>query len=327
VEARLARQPAGRRHHDFPEDRVAMEAAMALTNRLLSQAQALAAVTAHLRLAENGAQADPALAARIERVIDVLDARDALAALTDRERAVVTAFARSYLHQALELMDEPWRPSAWSHSDATILQAQGAASAVVATLIAKAGAGGPGSRILDVGTGVARLAIAFCETFPGSTVVGVDPWEPALALARENVRSAGLGDRITLHALPIQEYDDADGFDLVWLPSFFIPDAVLAAALGRVRTLLRPGGRLIMGVIEGPDDALAGAVDAMITVRSGGAALEAAEAAARLEQAGFAGVAEVARTWQAPLRLFAARTANPAASPTAGRAAASQPAV
>ncbi|HUF64637.1 MAG TPA: class I SAM-dependent methyltransferase [Gemmatimonadaceae bacterium] len=281
-----------------------MEDAMALTNRLLSQAQALGAVTAYLRMGEEGKEADPALRERIERIVDLLDARDALSGLSDQERSIVTSFARSYTRQALELMDEPFRPNSWTHSDATILQAQGAASAIVARLVAEAGLGGPNIRVLDIGTGVARLAIAFAGTFPRSTVVGLDPWEPAISLARGNVKDAGLEDRVTVHQLRVEEYEDGDGFDLVWFPSFFIPGAAIDGALRSVRGMLRPGGVVAMGVFERPDDPLAGAVDAMITVRSGGAVLEPVEAIAKMKAAGFTGAYETKRTWQAPLRLI-----------------------
>jgi len=282
---------------------MAEDAAMILVNRLLGQAQALAAVIAYPRLSAAEDSADPELRSRVEEVVDVLGARDALDSLTDRERNVVIGFARSYLHQALELADHPGRANAWSHDDPAILQAQGAASTVVASLIAHTGLGADGDRILDVGTGVAGLAIAFCETFADSTVVGLDPWEPALALARGNVANANLESRITLVPLPIQEYEDADGFDLVWLPSFFIPEAFIDDALRRVRTLLRPDGRVVVGVMERAGDALARAVDAMITVRSGGAVLETEQGIERLQQAGFARAFEADRTWQAPLRF------------------------
>jgi 2-polyprenyl-3-methyl-5-hydroxy-6-metoxy-1,4-benzoquinol methylase len=282
---------------------MAMEDAMALTNRLLAQAQALGALTAYLRMGEEGKQADPALQPHIERIVDLLGAREALSGLSDQERSVVTSFARSYTRQALELMDEPFRPNSWTHSDATILQAQGAASAIVARVIAEAGLGGPNIRILDVGTGVARLAIAFTSTFPGSTVVGLDPWEPAITLARSNVKSAGLEDRIALHQLRVEQYEDSEGFDLVWFPSFFIPEAVLDNALRKVREMLRADGVVAMGVFERTDDPLAGAVDAMITVRSGGAPLEPADAIEKMKAAGFSDAYEATRTWQAPLRL------------------------
>lgn len=298
-----------------------MEAAMALTNRLLADAQALAAVTAHLRATAEGRALDPDLAQAVERVIDTLDARSALEQLTDSERGVVVAFSRSYLRQALELVDEPFRPNAWSHSDPTILQAQGAASGVVARLMLEGGLVGPSARILDVGTGVAGLAIAFCETFPESTVVGLDPWEPSIALARANVTRAGLQHRISLHQVTIQEFEDPAGFDLIWLPSFFIPGSVIGAAVAKCHELLRPDGRLVVGVVESSDAPLAGAVDAMITIRSGGSVLEPADAGVLLSAAGFGDVGEVSRTWQAPLRFVTGvrgpSADNPGLDPTA----------
>ena len=40
-----------------------------------------------------------------------------------------------------------------------------------------------------------------------------------------------------------------NGFDLAWLPSFFIPETSLDDAIRRVRELLRPEGRVVVGVM------------------------------------------------------------------------------
>lgn len=187
-----------------------------------------------------------------------------------------------------------------------LLRAQGSASGVVARLIADAGLGWPDARILDIGTGVAGLAVAFCSTFPNATVVGLDPWEPALAIARENVAEEGLEDRITLFTTKIESFEDPDGFDLTWLPAFFIPEAVLDDAIERIFAATRPGGTLVVGAPYGSDDdPLAAAVDDLFTVRSGGSVVNTDNMIARLERAGFADVREVERTWEAPLRLVA----------------------
>lgn len=286
---------------------MAIEAAMALTNRLLASAQALAALTAYMRATAEGRSLDPDLQDAIDRVIETLDARDAIDGLSESDRHVVAAFARSYLRQAMELAEEPFRASSWTHSDPTILQAQGAASGVVARLVREAGLGSSAMRVLDIGTGVGGLAIAFCEAFPEATVVGLDPWEPSLSLARENVSRAGMHNRIALHQVTIEDFEDGEGFDLIWLPSFFIPRRVIGEAARKCIDLLRPTGQLVVGVVEGPDDPVAGAVDAMITIRSGGSVLEPGDAAALLSSAGFAEVAEVRRTWKAPLRLVSGR--------------------
>ena len=280
---------------------------MGRATRLLVGAQALAALTARLRLEEEGLDGDRAVRAELDRAVDALGLADDVAALEPAERAVVVAFARSYLAQALDLVEEPDRAGAWAFDDPVLLRAQGAASAVVARLFAGAELVPDGARILDVGTGVAGLAVALCETFPGTTVVGVDPWEPALALARENVAAAGVEERVTLVASTIEELADEEGFDVAWLPSFFIPEPALDGAIARLHALLRPGGTLVVGATYSADeDPVAAAVDDLFTVRAGGSVVPPPAMIERLVAAGFSDVREVERTWDAPLRLVAA---------------------
>lgn len=280
---------------------------MAQANRLLVGAQALGALTARLRLDELGVEGDPAVRAELDRVVEALGLADDVAGLDPVERSVVLSFARSYLAQALDLVEEPERAGAWGFDDPVLLQAQGSASAVVARLLDAAGLVPPGARVLDVGTGVAGLAIALCQTFPGVTVVGVDPWEPALAIARENVAAAGVEERVTLVASTIEELEDEEAFDVAWLPSFFIPEPALDGAIVRLHALLRPGGTLVVGATYASDeDPVAAAVDDLFTVRAGGSAVPPPAMIERLVGAGFSDVREVERTWDAPLRLVAA---------------------
>jgi SAM-dependent methyltransferase len=287
---------------------MAFEELMVLSNRLLTEAQALAALTARLRLDEQGVEGDPAVRAQLDRVIDALGARTHVEGLDVGERAIVASFARSYLAQALDLVEDPARAGAWSYTDPVLLEAQGSASAGVARLIAAAGLGTESSRILDVGTGVGGLAIALASQYPQSTIVGIDPWEPALALAREKVAAAGLEGRVTLLNTTVQELDDHDGFDLVWLPAFFIPEQILDEAVARIYAVLRRGGTLVVGMPYGEgDDSLAAAVDALFTVRSGGSVVGPEDMVARLRKAGLSDARELERTWDAPLRLVVDR--------------------
>lgn len=283
---------------------MAFDELMGLTNRLLGHALALSAVSARLKLDELGETGDPALRAQLDRVLDELGVADQVAALEPGERAVILAFSRSYLAQGLDLVDDPTRPSSWSHTDPVLLQAQGSASGIVATLLTNLGLVEDGARILDVGTGVAGIAIAFCKLLPNATVVGIDPWEPSLALARANVAEAGLQDRVQLVAAGVQELEDDEGFDLAWLPSFFIPEPVLEPAIQRLHGLLRPGGRLVVGVTFADEsDRLAAVTDGLMTVRSGGSVVDTPTAAGLLRRAGFDGVHEIERTWKPPLRF------------------------
>ena len=281
---------------------------MELSNRLLTNAQGLAALAARLRLDQLGVEGDPAVRAELDHALEALGVREQVQELDEGERSMLLAFARSYLAQGLDLVDDPARAGAWSHTDPVLLEAQGTASAVVARLIADAGLGTANARILDVGTGVGGLAVALATRFPGSTVVGIDPWEPALALARERVAAAGLDARVTLLPTTVQELDDADGFDLVWLPSFFIPESVLDDAIARIYAVMRAGSTLVVGIRHGGEEgSLASAADDLFTVRSGGSAIDPDEAFARLRHAGFRDTWEVERTWDTPLRLVVGR--------------------
>jgi len=283
---------------------MAFDELMGLTNRLLANALALAAVSARLRLDELGEAGDPELEAQLDRVISELGVGEQLDELEPGERAVLLSFSRSYLAQGLDLVDDPTRANSWSHTDPVLLQAQGSASGVVATLLTDLGLVEDGARILDVGTGVAGLAIAFCRILPAATVVGIDPWEPSLTLARANVAEAGLEDRVTLADAFVQEFEDGVGFDIAWLPSFFIPEPVLEPAVARLHRLLRPGGRLVVGVtFADASDPLGAVTDDLMTVRSGGSVADPTRAAALLSSAGFEDVHELERTWNPPLRF------------------------
>lgn len=76
-----------------------------------------------------------------------------------------------------------------------------------------AGTAGPG-RILDLGTGSGALLLAALDQWPAATGLGVDRSTAALAVASENARRTGIGDRAQF-----RPGDWADGlaerFDLV----------------------------------------------------------------------------------------------------------------
>ncbi len=285
---------------------MSFENGMNLVSELLSRAQALAGLTARLRLEDMNGSADPLLRAQLERVMDHLGGETLVKNLSDSERTIMSAYARSYFRQALDLMENPDRPGSWEHTDPVLLQAQGSASMVVASLLHEAGFGKPDARILDVGTGVGGLAIALCKAYPLSKVVGLDPWEPSLEIARKNISEAGMESRITLHRVTVESYEDADGFDLIWLPAFFIPEAVLDDALRNLHRITRPGGSIVVGcTFDVTGEPLYAAVDDLMTVRSGGTPLTPGDAAERLKRAGFSDVRQIERTWNAPLGLAA----------------------
>ncbi len=279
----------------------------ALTTRLITQAEALAGLVARLKLDATGEEGDPAVTARLDRVLDLLGATDLCANLAERERATVIGHATTMLRQAMDLIDDPVRPGGWYYTDPKIIQGQGTSSVIVAQLIAGAGIGTENARILDIGTGVGALAVAFCRVFPRSTVVGIDTWELSLELARQNVAAAGLGSRITLRRARIEAFEDDEGFDLVWMPVIFLSKAILEDAVRRAVAAMRPGAQIVLGRYAGSEDPLAGAIGDLRTIRSGGTLLRPSDTRALLEGAGLVDVREIDRTWPAPIGLTAGR--------------------
>jgi hypothetical protein len=98
-----------------------------------------------------------------------------------------------------------------------------------------------------------------------------------------------------------------DVYDLVWLPGPFLPFDVVAPALRASYRSLSAGGWLAFGLYGGPPDPLAQQLADLRTVRSGGHPWTLSEVVGAVEGAGFAGVIEVERTWNAPLRLVVGR--------------------
>lgn len=111
-----------------------------------------------------------------------------------------------------------------------------------------------GGAILDVGTGPARIPIELCRADPSATVLGVDLARHMLDLARENVGSAGLSDRIHLELVDAKgvPYPDAQ-FEAVLSNTIIhhIPNP--APALAEMARLVAPGGTLMVRDLSRPE--------------------------------------------------------------------------
>ena len=197
-----------------------------------------------------------------------------------------------------------------------MLQTQGQSSGGIPPLIARVAPtldgldhalARAGARVLDIGSGVAALSISCCRVWPAVSVVGLDPWEPAMELAAANIAAAGLGDRITLRAVGIEHMTDTDVFDLAWMPAPFLPRSALESGVPVVARSLRPGGWLVLGRYAAPSEALPEALADLRTVRGGGTPLSDDEAVALLERGGLVMVRSVPSDWSAPIRFVAGR--------------------
>jgi SAM-dependent methyltransferase len=279
---------------------MAIERVMAAAMPMLNAAETAAALGAALRVRRDRVELEPHLAARLDAVLDALGIHDAVEALDEHELRSLCGIVEGVLAQAADHVANPTR-AGWDHETRSILMAQGYTSTLFVGLFERfvlpaLGADlldrlrAAGGSFLDIGVGVAALSIAMCRLLPELRVVGVDPWRPALALARENVAAAGLKERIELRELTAEALTDADEYDLAWVPTVFLSDAALERATARVHAALRRGGWAIFGLYARPDDPLAAAVADLRTVRHGGELRTPEDVAAMMSRAGFAGV-------------------------------------
>jgi SAM-dependent methyltransferase len=145
----------------------------------------------------------------------------------------------------------------------------------------------PGARFLDVGTGVGRLGIAMCRHFPNLEVVGVDPLEAAIDLARRNIAEAGLSDRFELRAMPVQDLTDEALFELAWVPVMFLSRRSAAEGFGRIFHALRPLGWLIVGAVATKGKGIEPAVLRLMSFLFSGSLVTPEDAAEMMKHAGF----------------------------------------
>lgn len=286
---------------------MSFEDVMIAVSRWMLATEALAAVGAELTLAETGEPGHPDVV-RALRAVSVAAGLPDLDQLAPPQRQLVCGVARMCLRQAQDLIDDPARAPGWTFTDPDILAGWGRGSSMVPGALAAAmpELAGIGS-FLDVGSGVGLLAIAAARTWPAAAITGIDIWEPALRIAAENVRSAGLADRITLRREDVASLDESEVYDCVWFPTFFVSEAMLDAAVPRLVRSLRRGGWLVLGRMAPPPDPVAEAVTTLRTVRGGGADFGPERLAAALEAARCAGIRALPRNGPAPMEYVIGR--------------------
>ncbi len=110
--------------------------------------------------------------------------------------------------------------------------------------------------VLDVGTGTAQIPVELCRQSPSVQVVGIDLAAHMLALAEENIRQAGLTDRLRVERCDAKQMPFADGSFAAVISNSIIhhipePGRVLAEMI----RVLRPGGCLFVRDLLRPTDA------------------------------------------------------------------------
>jgi Methyltransferase domain len=216
--------------------------------------------------------------------------------------------ATAPLHQAVALASG--RVINWSAQSDQALLAQGRASALGARFFAEvvlpvmgdlgSRLAAHGARMLDAGTGVGALAVAFAQVFPQLHVLGIDVLDRPLDLARQNIAASDVADRVTVRKQDVAGFTDDAGFDLAFLPAPFVPFPALEAGLPRVVAALRPRGWAFVAHGKFGGTPAEDALTRLKTLVYGGTPLDEAEACSLLRGAGLTSVRPVPTLEGAP---------------------------
>ncbi|HMJ11731.1 MAG TPA: class I SAM-dependent methyltransferase [Polyangiaceae bacterium] len=272
---------------------------------LNKSASALAALGAALDARVTGKALDPSLEPLILEVVALLGIDADLAGATEAELLPLLGEIRTFALSNAKLLGRSSRSTGWAHTEPDLLQAAGDVSAAfpraLACNIAPRLTGlserldAPDAAFLDVGVGVGALSIEMAKRWPSLRIVGIDSWTPALALAHDNVRAAGLEARIELREQLAEELSDEDAYDLAWIPSAFVPPFAIRRVVQCVLRALRPGGWVLFPTLAAGGDPLSNALARLRTAMFGGFSSTPEGIEALLAEKGFVDVRTLPR--------------------------------
>jgi 2-polyprenyl-3-methyl-5-hydroxy-6-metoxy-1,4-benzoquinol methylase len=111
----------------------------------------------------------------------------------------------------------------------------------------------PPARVADIGMGQAWSSIALARAFPRARIDGLDLDEASVAAARENVRAAGVEDRVAIHARDAGDPELAGQYDFALAVECVHDMADPVAVLDAMRRLVGPGGTVLIVDERVPD--------------------------------------------------------------------------
>jgi SAM-dependent methyltransferase len=289
-----------------------------VVSRLGWSVNALSALGAALVARAEGRPLPAELAGPVGEVLAALQVEEGIAAASSAQLRPLLGEIRVALLHGVQRLSAGGPGLRWAPTDEALLNAPGDVSAGIpmvlrALLPQIEGLGArleaPDGAFLDVGVGVAGLAVEMSRAWPRLRVVGLDVWTPSLALGRRNVTAAGLASRIELREQAFEDLPDEQAFDLIWVPSLFIPAPALTEGLRRAVRALRPGGWVLFASAASDADPLTAALARLRTREWGGVPWTPEEARALLAAAGFADVRALGLPPGAPVCLTVGRRA------------------
>lgn len=268
-----------------------------VVGRLNNSVTALGAIGLAIESHLSGCPLPPPVQQQVDAIFAALGVAGDFASADVTELRALLTDIRFGMFDAMKMVSaKPCSPG-WMHMESDFLQTTGEASAILPAVIKKlvaprlaglaARLESPAAAFVDIGVGVAALSIEMARLWPALRIVGLEPWAPALALARANVEKAGLQDRIELRYQGGEELTETAAFDLAWIPIPFIPERLLEEVLERTAQALRPDGWLLMPFVNPAAEPFVAALSRLRIALWSGSTMTPIEAEVCLQKAGF----------------------------------------
>jgi SAM-dependent methyltransferase len=209
-------------------------------------------------------------------------------------------FIRSDLLQTTDLLRRAQAATlkpGWHYTDPDILNAQGIGSGAVMEAICRdvvptlegltERLTAPGAEFLDVGAGVGGICIVLARLWPNLRIIGLEPATAPLAEAQRNLAASGLGERIEILPIRLDQLTATDRFDAGWLPQVFLPLEVLERSIVPFYRSIKPGGWGILLALGADGSELGPAIARYRNVVWGGEPHPPAAVAQLMAAAGF----------------------------------------
>jgi hypothetical protein len=121
------------------------------------------------------------------------------------------------------------------------------ASLLAPTLLRKVRIPNRRGTLLDLGGGHGHYCIQFCRRHPGLSGIVLD-WEPAGPVALQNIRDAGMSDRITFRSGDFMSDDIGSGYDVILMFNVIriLDDEALFSLLVKVFNALSKKGLVVI---------------------------------------------------------------------------------
>ena len=110
-----------------------------------------------------------------------------------------------------------------------------------------------GGTILELGCGAGAGLVSLARTFPQCTVTGLDPDPVSIALAKERIDAAGLGEHVHAEEMRGEDLTSEDAFDFVYTQISLHEMDDARIVLANARRAMKDGGTLLITEIRGPE--------------------------------------------------------------------------